>query len=394
MSYIRINITDKNQTISGEVRGATGEFLVAALCAEPETIDELTAALERFQKRESDWSPFRSFRQYKNLEPYDAGILVIDLAGRTIAVDSSYAPVSGSGDVRVSSDFVDEDLSVPFRLSDDWLFVHSISEYEGICRRRREDRLKNPAFDARRILFGEPLVEFIARECAAAKDSGDEEIFTEIHAKWLMTAREDLRGKTPREILLEKRDFIDWDLHSRALQWSFTKVCPPALPLDSYAYLYAGFGTHETVVYYDLFRFLLEAGFENLRAGNSAPLDEEIERLSGLKNEWLDFPQPYFSGRKPAAIIEAERRRMNLTMSSHECLIDEDCPLCVAAAEDFDTPMFWHLDGCNMDDRFEFSFYKTLEEWESEQRRYAEFNREFDEGKWREREPSDFTGDF
>jgi hypothetical protein len=40
--------------------------------------------------------------------------------------------------------------------------------------------------------------------------------------------------------------------------------------------------------------------------------------------------------------------------------------------------MFTHLDGCNMDDRFEFSPFKTVEEWEAERRRWAEFDREFE----------------
>jgi hypothetical protein len=40
--------------------------------------------------------------------------------------------------------------------------------------------------------------------------------------------------------------------------------------------------------------------------------------------------------------------------------------------------MFWHLDGCNMDEGFEFSFYKTLEEFEEEERKREEFNREFE----------------
>ncbi len=41
--------------------------------------------------------------------------------------------------------------------------------------------------------------------------------------------------------------------------------------------------------------------------------------------------------------------------------------------------MLWHLDGCNMDEGFEFSFYKTRVEFEEEERRREEFNREFEE---------------
>ena len=60
-------------------------------------------------------------------------------------------------------------------------------------------------------------------------------------------------------------------------------------------------------------------------------------------------------------------------------MIDENCPCCVALAEDFDTPMFWFLDGCNMEDRFEFSSFKTIEEWEAQQKAREKFNREFAE---------------
>jgi hypothetical protein len=40
-------------------------------------------------------------------------------------------------------------------------------------------------------------------------------------------------------------------------------------------------------------------------------------------------------------------------------------------------PGFWHLDGSHMDDLFEFSTCLTREEWESEQRRWEQFNEEF-----------------
>ncbi len=60
--------------------------------------------------------------------------------------------------------------------------------------------------------------------CSGAYDEGP---LTKIHAKWLMVEREDLRGKSPREVLLERRGFVELDQHSRAVQWSFTKECPP-----------------------------------------------------------------------------------------------------------------------------------------------------------------------
>ena len=144
---------------------------------------------------------------------------------------------------------------------------------------------------------------------------------------------------------------------------------------NSNAYKFSGFGTYEIVVYYDLFRYLLDSCFAN-----------EITQTEMLKQtaaDWLKTGNGKFAPRTPENIIEAERRRLNLTMSAHECLIDEDCPLCVGMSEEFDTPTFWHLDGSQMEyDRFEFSFYKTRAEYEAEQRRYEEFNRDFAAGKY------------
>lgn len=373
MSEIKLNIITADGAISGEVHGSLGDVLAASLCAEPETIEELETALQRFIERESDWSVFRRFSKHADFEPYDAGLLIIDLAAKVFMADSTYSYYSKEGTIRIKT-VEDEDFNLPYRLSDDWKIVNSIPAYNYAVAQRRDESLKNPLFDVRRILFGKSLFEFIGAEYWANKDSKDENLFADIHAKWLMTARVDLRGKTPREILLEKQDFIDFDLHSRALQCSFTKQCPPPLSKDSNAYLFAGFGTRENVVYYDLIRFLLgECCSQKIT---------KTEVLEKLANEWLGNPNEEFSGRTPADIIESERRRVNLTMSAHECLLDDDCEVCQMTAADFDTPMFWGLDGSNMENaRFEFSFDKTREEWEAGQRRYEEFNREFAVGK-------------
>ena len=378
MSSIRLNITDAGQAINGEVHGSFGDTVMAALTAEPETIDELSLAFARFVKPLSATSPFVWFQKGENFEPDDAGVVVIDLAARVVAADSSYSEPSAEGNVRVEDDLSVDDVLIPYRLSDDWLCVYSIPEYEGVRAKRRDERAAFKPPDVREVLYGGALLEFIARELFVARDSDDEELFAEIHAKWLMTARADLRGQTPREILLAKRDFIDSDLHSRSLQWSFTGACPPPLPLNSNAYARAGFGTHEIVVYYELVRCLLEECFAWLRADAKFSVNAAVEHLEQLKAAWLDAPNRDFSGRTPSHIIEWERRRMNLTMSATEYVIDEDCDCCQAMMTDFDTPTFWHLDGCNMDDRFEFSFHMTRAEFAAERKRWEEFNQEFD----------------
>ena len=52
-----------------------------------------------------------------------------------------------------------------------------------------------------------------------------------IHVRWLINPRDDLRGQSPREVLLARQDFIDHELHMRELQWSLQSEGPPASPL-------------------------------------------------------------------------------------------------------------------------------------------------------------------
>ncbi|CAN5608097.1 hypothetical protein BH18ACI3_BH18ACI3_11440 [soil metagenome] len=389
MSYVRFNISDKYECVSGDLHGSMTEPLIATLTAEPETIYEFESALRRYVRSESDWPPLRGFQRHEDLEPYDAGIVAIDLSSRTVGFDTTYSIPCAAGRVRVPSGFGDEDDSwIPYKLPDDWSFVESMALYRGTRIAQRQDRLRRAPFDARPIVFGRPMVTYIALAISEASDLEDEDTFADIHADWLMSRRKDLRDRTPREVFLEKQDFIDFDLQSRSLQWSVTKVCPPALAKDSLAYLNAGFGTHEWVLYYDLFRYLLSDAAERRRSGHPVEIEDEIVRLSSLRDEWLRTPDAEISGRTPLEIIELERQRINITVSAKEAMIDENCPCCIALAEDFDNPMFWFLDGCNMDDRFEFSSYRTLEEWKADQSEKELFDREF-ERKYR---PAPETG--
>ena len=118
MSEIRINIIDNSQTISGTMHGSFGDVLVASLTAEPDTVAELEAAIERFVRRESDRSFFSWFRKYEDFELYDAGLLVIDLAAKVILADSTYSYYSTTGTVRIKTDKGD-DFNLPYRLADD-----------------------------------------------------------------------------------------------------------------------------------------------------------------------------------------------------------------------------------------------------------------------------------
>ena len=102
--------------------------------------------------------------------------------------------------------------------------------------------------------------------------------------------------------------------------------------------------------------------------------------LRQIQDEWLQEPDwEDFSGRTPAEVIRCERQRIPMAASAGEAVIDDDCPLCQMLGEGVG-PMFWHLDGCNMDDDFPFAIYhRTRQEWEEEQRRDRESQHTFEE---------------
>lgn len=468
MSEIKLNLTDAQHIIHGAIHGSIADRAVAALSAEPETIAELEAALARYIKPVTTIGPFASFHETAEIDeqPWDAGIVIIDLAARIVASESTYSQPGPQGQVSYHDGVSATDITVLYRIPDDWLFLNSIAEYEGLRDQRLQERLATPPLDARAILYGRALLEFISRECMALTyssargpelqsglpdgaslfgchtrlddDTAETSVATStsptssmtraeslvatgvsqahadeaseydaiqeaiagelsaLHARWLMTPRDDLRGQSPRGVLFARQDFIDHELHTRELQWSLQSEGPPCLATDSFAYRFAGFGTHEWVVYYDLVRYLLWCA-ATLRRFSDGDLPAQLKaveleamttRLEELKTEWLEQPQPDYDDRIPALIIENERRRLPIAMLGRDMVIDEDCPVCQMMGAETGLGLevgFWHLDGCNMDDDFVFSSFRTLEEWEADRRQWEEFNEKFNR-KWQERE--------
>jgi hypothetical protein len=430
MSEIKLILVDAERVVHGTIHGSVGDRCVAALSAEPENIAELEAALARYIKPQDAGSCFASlrfeifltssssdavgtfagFRFPFDTKPWDAGIMVIDLAARIVACDSSYSQPGPEGEVFYHDGEKSTDIPILYRVPEDWLFVSSVDAWQWSCERRTSERAANPAIDARPILFGRPLLQFIVNAClslpnnsprvadaqVSAADDESTAAFVEqisgIHARWLLTPREDLGGKSPREVLLAQQDQIDFDLHTRSLQWSLQNEGPPCLNVNSFAYRCAGFGTHEYVVYYDLIRHLI-GGLLNLLPSAAIQHVQDVEQLIStleqMKIDWLENPQADLGGRIPAIIIDNERKRLPQALRPRDMIVDDDCPVCQMFGDET-SPLgmgvgFWHLDGSHMDDEFAFSHYKTRQEWENENRRREEFNREFNR-KWEERQ--------
>jgi hypothetical protein len=283
---------------------------------------------------------------------------------RVAAVRSFYSNPAREGEIAYHNGVEATNVILPYRIPDDWLFLDCIAEYTQVCSPRRAERTAVGPFDARPVLYG-AVSEFIVSQCLEARDLRSSDPVAAIHARWLLTPREDLRKLSPRDVLLAKREFIDFDLQSRELQWSLLREPAPCLHRDSAAYRFAGFGTHEVVVYYDLVRLLLAECWKRVRGKRQISVAKEIQYLEKIKDSWLTQPQLDFGGRTQAYILECERKRLPLLVSAKDFDADEDCPLCQSLGHP-DTPGFWHMDCSNMDDDFPFSFCRTYEEWEEE----------------------------
>lgn len=453
MSEIRLVIREAGRDWSGTIHASCAERAVAALSADPVTMEDLEAATERFAKRISNRRLLANLSPGVCATPYDAGLIVIDLVARLVIVDSTYSAPGPKGVVWYHDGRSCTETALRYHVADDWLFSSASDHWEHLAEERRRERAARPIRDARHVFYGPPMLKFVARETFAAfarrdeiaaavraqwvEDARnrlaakaglaldqidasrltDEEItpktwpgqeqfaspfydtIKQIHAAWMLTPRDDLGGACPREIALERRDHLMWDMQNRCEAWSLLDECPPGLMESSDAFRYGGFGTHELVKYYDLVRELAWSCWEQLtelaqsaNIGNRPDrltagdfLSTEVLRLQSVRDAWLDAPDLECHGRTPRSIIERERARLPEGFSGHDAMLDPDCPCCQMAAE-LPGLGFWHLDGSAMDDEFAFDMHhRTREEWEEEQRSWEERSKRFN-AEWSERE--------
>lgn len=375
MSEVTLNVLDSQRAIHQRVHGGFADSVVAALSAGPETIEELETALGRFIQPSESYGVFDSWPAGVCEEPWDAGFVLIDLAARLVVCRSSYSHPTREGEVRYHDGESRTDVPIRYCLTEEWCFSDNVEGWQALSERLREQLAATPPLAVRSVLY-ERVTEFIVSECLAAKGKSEDPI-AEIHARWLMTPRADLRQQTPRELLLASHRRIDLDLQNRCQEWTFLGRCPPGLNQESAAYRFAGFGTHENVLYYELLRHLLDECWQRVSERSEIDMPAEIIHLDQLKQEWLHTPQGELQGYSPIRVMALERARLPMVLGPGQTMLDDDCPLCQMAAESL-SPMFWHLDGCNMDDDFPFSFCPTREDWEEEQRRWEEYNREFE----------------
>lgn len=384
MSDLLLTIRDGNRGRTGRVAPCVAEGVVAALSAEPETIDELAIALGRFFRPDEPGWPLNELQELTpELAPEFASAepiadLAIDLPGRVCLVGGELPVVSRTGTARYHQGKAATETAVPYRLSDEWLLSSSSEHSAHVIRQRRAARAAQPRLDWRQVLYGE-LPRVLVTEMTDCLRRGEaQDPARQVHIRWLTTPRPDLGRRAPRELLLAQLDDLTRDLEAREWQWACLGECPPELPRESAAYRYAGCGPHEFVLYYDLVRYLLSHLLQR-GARLLERTDDAIEQSRQQCEEWLDSAQTVdLHGLTPRQVIEQERARRPWALSPEEAIIDHDCPLCRMMAEEMSGPVFWHIDEVHFDHDFAFSRHLDRASWESEQREWAEMMKAMD----------------
>lgn len=365
MTAVVVNIRDAAGAIHTRMDQDAWEQLVAALAADPETIDELAVAISRF--RIGGVNPIRSvFGEYSPGENWALiePTAVVDLAARLLAVDERVGELSRSDYIELTAESRGKMYTVviDYELDAEWQLNGTLAGWSEQSAARRAQRQVRPTDNDRSVLYGE-LVRFIVEHRKDDSMVVAEDRVAALHAAWLTTPRADLGGRTPRQALLQDRHRVERDLDSRTRQWSVFGECPIGIEPSSAAYRYGPIGRHEFIIYYDLVRYLLGELLECRTVPDELPDGDETRRLTRLQIEWMQTPREDLGGRTPFTVIDDERRRIPPVVGKDEACIDPNCPICRMMADADFGPTFWFLDGYHLDDEFVFSASETEEEW-------------------------------
>lgn len=343
MSEVRLVIRDADEDRSGTVHGSVADLFVAALSADPVSLSELDAAVDRFALESPQRGHLSHFRGSLDTEPWDAGLVVIDLAARLVVINSSYSSPGPTG--AISRDNVESveggTVTLSYRLAEDWMFRYDAMYWEETARTRRQQRADQRVTDVREILYGEPMLRFVINGCrrqfahreeiaervhgewierrrawneryaqepqpepetltmhelARAEDPGEDiehriyyDTIRDVHAAWLMTPCAELDDQLPRTVLLRDHKRLSGDMSDREHHWTMLERCPPGISPESHAFQFSGCNTCEIVMYYDYVREVAWSCWDRLRTlsdGELAALEtSQIERDEFLRDE-------------------------------------------------------------------------------------------------------------
>jgi hypothetical protein len=201
------------------------------------------------------------------------------------------------------------------------------------------------------------------------------ELTMQVHAAWLTNRRDDLNQESPRDFLHKSRGWVEREIDNRSQQWSRLRTPPRPLDRETFSCVHGPMGRDEVVVYYDLCREILRAGWSMLGSSRGIQNDRDLwaRQMYDHGRTWLregqidDCPTP------PADIIASSRRHMpQLADGTH---LDCECPVCRMISDDHEMfyPTFAFFDGHHLETEGEFAFSlcETREEWEEQEAAYG-----------------------
>lgn len=348
---------------------------VASISAQPESMAEFFAAIQRYQPADAWTQTGTAVDCIQDATTSDGQWCLVDLASRSVISGPRFELPERRSALQADGDEHGHGANVIWMdTPPDWLFEPAAADWTSTVDQRAAHIGEQPRLDGRPILYGADMLRSIADKILIAAASGvptnrRQEFNRGVHADWLMTSRDDLTGQTPREWMLKDHEHIGWEMQHRSQQWSMQGYAAPPLDVDSIAYRYAAFGTTEIVIYFDLFRSLINECWRQSDAGlfNS---DQMVEQLATHLQSFLDQPPADTgTGLSCRERIECERRRMPFT--EDETHLDCTCSVCQAGAEGGfgSQPMFTAIDGTHLEleGEFAFSMITSRADWERQQ---------------------------
>jgi hypothetical protein len=378
-------------------------IFLAVLSAEPETWEDLDIALKRYLPQHRLISQGRPLEDPSEVTT-GGNWCLIDLRGKTVVLGDSFpafengtlcsreseAPARKVGHRAIESreGTVRGASVVWMEIPPHWHLQEAMTGWEQVVSHRAAVAAETSRVDSRAVLQGDPLFRYLAEQVMASEpvpawnSEQQYRVTVKIHADWLMTPRDDLAGRIPREILHEARERMQWELERRGRQWSQQGFPPPGLPRDSAAYRYAPWGTAEVVLYFDMIRSVMEEAWhlrrravadvpgpaEAVSADLAVPrtVEEMAAALATCADRWWNGAEEEDPDELTRRVmVEWERRKIPI---SGEPPFADDQPM----GGKFGPHLIW-FDGhhLELDDEFAFSLITDRDEWEEIQGSYA-----------------------
>lgn len=383
------------------------QMLIALVSDDPSTWAEATSLWPRYQTRAVNEStgdlPFESAgrdQAIKVLEESEAWV-AIDFPNKRLFSGGLSAPIERDGVYAMGfDDSGNKHCPLSIHLPP-WWEVHDAATPIALHEPRNLP-INKPRVD-RDVLYSDPFLEDIAgrvlavveseewKNCGAIEQERKRYPFTiQVHRDWLMTPRDDLGGRMPRQLLHGAIEWSDHVVSGQELRLMDGESVY-AIPNDWSDFAVAPMGSQEMCLYFNLCREVIEASwfwcvcedrkFEPADAMHSSR--QLVSFLRSVSDAWLDGS--FEGGSSPSFIIECGRRRVPRgegivihgldEVQEEKHFIDCDCPVCRMMAEGMFGIGFTSIDGhhLELDNEFAFSKFQTREEWEKEQKEYADF---------------------